>query len=133
VREAFDRFLGDGKPACVDKMKVTPEEAARTVRAAGGVTVAAHPGCYGGTTLLGRLAEAGVDGVEVNHSLHDRELTATLEAWADERGLLKTGGSDFHVPGSYTVGAVRVPYEWVERLMERVAEHRAAAAAGGDA
>jgi hypothetical protein len=131
VREAFDRFLGDGKPACVEKMRVTPEEAARAVRAAGGVTVAAHPGCYGGTALVGRLAEAGIDGVEVNHHLHDRELTATLEAWADERGLLKTGGSDFHVPGAYTVGAVRVPYEWVERLKERVAERRAAAAAGG--
>ncbi|HMB67801.1 MAG TPA: PHP domain-containing protein, partial [bacterium] len=64
VREAFDRFLGDGKPACVDKMKVTPEEAARAVREAGGVTVAAHPGCYGGTALLERLADAGVDGVE---------------------------------------------------------------------
>lgn len=129
VREAFDRFLGDGKPACVDKMKVTPEETARAVRAAGGVTVAAHPGCYGGMALLPRLAEAGIDGVEVKHSLHGRELTAELEAWADDRGLLKTGGSDFHGPGASMVGAVRVPYEWVERLMERVAERRAAAAA----
>lgn len=129
VREAFDRFLGDGKPACVDKMKVTPAQAARAVRAAGGVTVAAHPGCYGGVALLERLADAGIDGVEVNHSLHNPELTAELEAWADARDLLKTGGSDFHGPGAFPVGAVRVPYEWVERLKERVAKRRAAAAA----
>lgn len=131
MREAFDRFLGDGKPACVEKMKVTPEEAVRAVHGAGGVTVAAHPGCYGGVDGLDRLAAAGIDGVEVRHSLHDAGLTERLGDWADQRGLLKTGGSDFHGPGPLSIGGIRVPYEWVEAMMRRVAERRADVRAGG--
>lgn len=131
VREAFDRFLGDGKPACVGKMKVTPEEAVSAIRAAGGVTVAAHPGCYGGTEGLAPLLMAGIDGVEVNHSLHDPALVERLRTYADEHGLLKTGGSDFHGPGGLTVGSIRAPYEWVEQMMELVAARRAAAGLAG--
>ncbi|MCA9754070.1 MAG: PHP domain-containing protein, partial [Gemmatimonadetes bacterium] len=77
IREAFDVWLGDGKPACVEKRRVEPGEAIRVLHEAGGVAVAAHPGIVGGPETLDPLVEAGLDGVEVKHPLHgDRSEAA---------------------------------------------------------
>lgn len=132
-REAFDVYLGDGKPACVDKLRVTPPEAVDLVRKAGGVTVAAHPGCYGGMERIEEMAGWGLDGIEVDHGLHDEELTRELDAFARSRGLLRTGGSDFHGPwtSGAGVGSVRIPYDRVEELLDRVARRQAALAEEG--
>ena len=44
VKEAFDRFLGEGRPAYVQRYRLEADEAVRLVRAAGGTTTVAHPG-----------------------------------------------------------------------------------------
>jgi predicted metal-dependent phosphoesterase TrpH len=121
VREAFEVYLGDGKPACVDKIRVTAQDAIQLLHRAGGVAVAAHPGTYGGITYLESLLQDGIDGVEVLHSLHDSISVGRLEDFARAHDLVMTGGSDFHGPrmGLAEVGSVKIPYEWVELLRER--------------
>jgi predicted metal-dependent phosphoesterase TrpH len=122
-REAFVRWLGDGKPACVDKFRVEPAEAIRLLHDAGGVAVAAHPGA--GETL-DQLVAVGLDGVEVMHTLHRASVVQALGDYADAHGLVKTGGSDFHGPrgSGLVVGSVSIPDEWVAALRERIADRR---------
>ena len=121
IREAFEVYLGDGKPACVEKIRVTAKDAIGLVHRAGGIAVAAHPGTYGGISYLESLLQDEIDGVEVLHSLHDPSSVRELEDFARAHDLVTTGGSDFHGPrtGYAEIGSVRIPYEWVERLRER--------------
>lgn len=126
VREAFDVYLADGKPACVQKRRLPTAEAISLVHRAGGVAVAAHPGTYGGADRLETARLAGLDGVEVLHSLHGANLVRQFTEYADRNGLAKTGGTDFHGPrgGGLDVGTVRIPYDWVEDLKDRIQRRR---------
>ena len=71
VQDAFDRYLADGKPLHVPKVKLSPVEAIELVHGAGGVAVLAHPRYmdYPGegelAAELGRLKDAGLDGLEM--------------------------------------------------------------------
>ncbi|MBN9606449.1 MAG: PHP domain-containing protein [Actinomycetales bacterium] len=81
-----------------------PLEGVRLIRAAGGVPVIAHPGARGperviGPAMFGRLIDAGLAGIEIDHRDNS---PASRERWsrlAAERGLLMTGSSDYHGAG----------------------------------
>ncbi|AJE82530.1 hypothetical protein SLNWT_2154 [Streptomyces albus] len=102
VSDAFSpQWLGDGGRAYVDKFELDPFEAIRLVKAAGGVTVFAHPAAVKrGRTLpeesLAALAAAGLDGLEADHMDHEPATRARLHGLAAELGLLATGSSDYH-------------------------------------
>jgi predicted metal-dependent phosphoesterase TrpH len=114
VSDAFTReWLADGGRAHVEKHETDPFEAIRLVKAAGGVTVFAHPAAAErGRTVpesaIAKLAEAGLDGIEVDHMDHDAATRDRLRGLAADTGLLVTGSSDYHgsrktcVPGEYT-------------------------------
>ncbi|MFJ5077752.1 PHP domain-containing protein [Streptomyces sp. NPDC088553] len=94
-------WLADGGRAYVGKHELDPIDAIRLVKAAGGVTVFAHPlAVKRGQVLpeasIARLAEAGLDGIEVDHMDHDEATRARLRGLAKELGLLATGSSDYH-------------------------------------
>lgn len=94
-------WLADGGRAYVAKHELDPVEAIRLVKAAGGVTVFAHPqavkrGECVPESAIAMLAEAGLDGIEVDHMEHDLPTRARLRGLADELGLLTTGSSDYH-------------------------------------
>ncbi|MEX0169212.1 PHP domain-containing protein [Streptomyces sp. LMG1-1-1.1] len=94
-------WLADGGRAYVGKHELDPVDAIRLVKAAGGVTVFAHPlAVKRGQVLpeasIARLAEAGLDGIEVDHMDHDEATRARLRGLAKELGLLPTGSSDYH-------------------------------------
>ncbi|WP_406061894.1 PHP domain-containing protein [Streptomyces sp. NBC_01077] len=94
-------WLADGGRAYVEKHELDPIDAIRLVKAAGGVTVFAHPlAVKRGEVLpeasIARLAEAGLDGIEVDHMDHDEATRARLRGLAKELGLLTTGSSDYH-------------------------------------
>ncbi|MFJ6576142.1 PHP domain-containing protein [Streptomyces sp. NPDC004288] len=94
-------WLADGGRAYVEKHELDALEAIRLVKAAGGVTVFAHPlavkrGQVLSEASLARLADAGLDGVEVDHMDHDEATRARLRGLAKELGLLTTGSSDYH-------------------------------------
>lgn len=128
VRTAFDLYLGDGKPACVDKVRVDPAAAVETLHRAGGVAVVAHPIVLGGVEQLERLLGVGIDGVEVRHRLHGRNVEKALDDFAGAHGLVRTGGSDFHGPrlGGPGVGGVSIPRSWWDDLQRAVGERQRA-------
>ncbi|MHB9859249.1 PHP domain-containing protein [Streptomyces sp. YIM S03343] len=114
VNDAFTgAWLADGGRAYVEKHETDPFEAIRLVKAAGGVTVFAHPGAAKrGRTVpeqaIAEMAAAGLDGIEVDHMDHDEATRARLRSLAADLGLLVTGSSDYHgsrktcVLGEYT-------------------------------
>ncbi|MFI9747548.1 PHP domain-containing protein [Streptomyces sp. NPDC052494] len=94
-------WLADGGRAYVGKHELDPIEAIRLVKAAGGVTVFAHPlavkrGEVVPESAIARLADAGLDGIEIDHMDHDEATRARLRGLAKELGLLATGSSDYH-------------------------------------
>ena len=100
--QAFGRYLGSGGSAYVDKERLSAKRAIGMIHAAGGIACLAHP-----TQLrkensaqvrqeIKNLADFGLDAVEVIHSDHRDSVVAELTEIADDYGLLKTGGSDFH-------------------------------------
>jgi predicted metal-dependent phosphoesterase TrpH len=123
VREAFDRFLGAGKPAYVGHRKVVPREACEIIRRAGGLAVVAHPGFHEDPDRMIRdLAATGLlDGVECYYAEHSPERTVQLLRLCRELGLATTGGSDFHGPRvrAATLGQPSVPWDAWEDLRRR--------------
>ena len=129
IDEAFDRYLGAGKPAYVDKYRVECEQAIKIIRDAGGVPVLAHPAHLNIEneqeleTLLQKLKEIGLAGIEVYYPGHSPRQIGQYKAMAKKYGLLMTGGTDFHgsiMPkikmGSGT-GDLFVPYILYEDLV----------------
>ena len=97
LREAFDRYLGAGCPACVPKEQLTPAEAVRLAKSAGGCAVLCHPGLsLDMEDLIPGLVESGLDALEVHYPMHSARDEARLLEMAREYGLTATGGSDFH-------------------------------------
>ncbi|MGK5545099.1 PHP domain-containing protein [Streptomyces sp. URMC 127] len=105
VRSVSDAFTsewlaGDGR-AYVEKHELNPFDAIRLVKAAGGVTVLAHPfalkrGHCIPESAIAELASAGLDGIEVDHMDHDAPTRARLRGLAADLSLLPTGSSDYH-------------------------------------
>ncbi|QIQ02818.1 PHP domain-containing protein [Streptomyces liangshanensis] len=102
VSDAFTSdWLGNGGRAYASKHELDPFDAIRLVKAAGGVTVFAHPqavtrGAVVPESAIARLAAAGLDGIEIDHMDHDAPTRARLRGLAKDLGLLGTGSSDYH-------------------------------------
>jgi predicted metal-dependent phosphoesterase TrpH len=130
VREAFDRYIGRGGPAYVERVKITPAQAVEAIRAAGGLAVLAHPGWGQQDVLIPELVAVGLDGIEVYYPDHTPAQVAQYAALAAQYGLLITGGTDFHGGGLVTgvpVGGQYVPESIVAPLREAAALRRPAA------
>jgi predicted metal-dependent phosphoesterase TrpH len=102
--EAFDRFLMPGRPGYVHRYAAPLETAIGLLKDAGGVAVLAHPWSRGSHRVLtadriATLAEAGLDGLEVDHNDHDEAARAALRAIAQDLDLVVTGSSDYHGTG----------------------------------
>jgi predicted metal-dependent phosphoesterase TrpH len=99
LSDAFARFIGGGKPAFVPRPRVDPRDAIALVWAAGGVPVLAHPFSTGGVeSVLDRLLPAGLAVMEVDYGEYTPEDREILRQIAARRGLIATGGSDYHGP-----------------------------------
>jgi 3',5'-nucleoside bisphosphate phosphatase len=128
LSDAFSRYIGGGKPAYVPRPRVDPRDAIALVRAASGVPVLAHPFSVGGVeSVLDRLVPAGLAGMEVDYGEYDDEDREILRQIAARRGLIATGGSDYHGPDlrlARELGSAPVPLAAVERLREAAAVRR---------
>ena len=130
IDEAFDRYLGTGKPAYVDKQRVECSTAIEIIREAGGIAVLAHPSLLkfknedGLDKLIGKLKKSGLRGVEVYYSGHSPAQTRLYAELARRHGLLMTGGSDFHgdiqpnIEMGSGLGELTIPYNLYEVLMQ---------------
>jgi len=114
VPDAFDRLIGDDRPAFVPTRLQTPAQAIETILAAGGIPVWAHPPADLMDDLLPAMIRAGLRGLEVYRPSHRKNHVMRLEEICRTTGLLKSGGSDWHTPeagaalGDFHVGADEV-------------------------
>ena len=123
VSEAFDKYLGTGKPGYVGKERFAISEAVALIHSAGGVLSIAHPTLYPDHTLLvPRLLDAGIDAIEVLHPQVDDGNRERYTNLARFRGKFTTGGSDDHgsVKTSETLGTIRVPETMIQPLLDRL-------------
>jgi predicted metal-dependent phosphoesterase TrpH len=122
VSEAFERYLASGRPGFVPRRPNDPEAAVRLIRRNGAVPVLAHPLTTGDVeTILQRLTQAGLLGLEAYYGEYDEAVQLELRATADRWGLIATGGSDYHGEGfrhGRDLGGPAVPMEAVERLRD---------------
>jgi predicted metal-dependent phosphoesterase TrpH len=134
MKQAFDKYLAPGGLAYFDKERLTPRQAIEMILQSGGIPALAHPIQlrYENDAQLRRvvkdLIDLGLLGIEVIHSDHDADLVEKYGAIADRFGLLKTGGSDFHGTNKKDIDlgiarGRRVPREWYDRLVARLAEN----------
>jgi predicted metal-dependent phosphoesterase TrpH len=123
VKEAFDRFLGEGMPAYVPRFRLEVPDAVALVRAAGGTATIAHPAVSRlDARDLARLRAAGVDGIEVHHADHDPGTRERLLQLARDLDLVPTAGSDYHgetVSPDRRFGDVTMSAEELARLEAR--------------
>lgn len=95
----------------IKRDKILAKNCVRLIREAGGMAVLAHPmkipflgrkkpGYFDRlSVLLDQLLGWGLHGLECCYNQHSPEETETLIQMARVRGLLITGGSDYHGPG----------------------------------
>src|SRR5690349_11026951 len=131
IKQAFDKYIGQGAPAYFDKERLTPKQAIQRIRESGGLPVLAHPIQLRTENdaqlerVVKDLVDLGMIGLEVIHSDHDAALVEKYTQLADRFGLLKTGGSDFHGTNKKDIElgnarGGRVPREFYERLVEKL-------------
>ena len=131
AREAFASYLGRGRAAYVERYRLTPVEAIESVIAAGGLPVLAHPRVDGAERWIDELMNHGLQGLEAYHVMHSPAQARHYVSVAEQRGLLVTGGSDSHGPEGpvpVEIGAVDVPDEFAQRLLEWAQRHQPAGA-----
>jgi 3',5'-nucleoside bisphosphate phosphatase len=102
TQEAFDRYLADGRPCHLPKVKLLPADAIALLHSAGAATILAHPKYLqipDPAELRAELAsfkEQGLDGIEVYYSQHTEAETALYQEIAGKLDFIISGGSDFH-------------------------------------
>lgn len=127
VKEAFDKYLANGRPAYCGKQAITAEEAIELIHAAGGIAFVAHlhlirlsdEELY---AFLRRLKAAGLDGIEGYYTEYTPEMQEKYRRMAEELGLQISGGTDFHAKMKPHIaigrgtGNLEIPYEVLEKL-----------------
>lgn len=127
MKDAFANYVGKDKKYYLPRSILSIERSIETIVAAGGTAVLAHPFQYkrddaGLRELIEHCMDYGLSGMECRYSGYDAEQERYLEKLAEEYGLIKTGGSDFH--GSHKplislgsgTGTLEVPYRWLDKL-----------------
>jgi hypothetical protein len=125
--QAFEKYIGPGGLAYYHKGRLTLAQAIETIHDAGGVAVLAHPVHYPVDhpaemeTLVGRMVDAGLDGIEAFHPDHSPDWVRRVQTLADRFDLCITGGSDYHGPkrvGRH-LNCQRVDVGFLDRLKQR--------------
>lgn len=130
--EAFERYLGDGKPCYLPKERISPGQAIALIHRAGGLAMLAHPLLYhmepeGIRELVRLLCGEGLDGLEAIYSMNSGKDEQCMRRLAADFGLLVSGGSDYHGATKPHIdlgtgrGDLYVPEEVLEKLEAAVA------------
>ena len=129
--QAFDEYLKKDAKAYVARFAYSAEDAIGFITGAGGIAVLAHPVQVDRTlnflaTLLPVLKSYGLEGIETYYPTQKKKMRKRIRKFAEENGLLLTGGSDYHGdirPGTRLAGGnnVFVPPELLEKIKERLA------------
>ncbi len=126
VQEAFDKWIDRNGPAYVPRQGMRSREAVDAIIDAGGIPVLAHyPAAPEQPSLVDLVMGWGVVGLEVYYRRFAPESVQAMEELAGERGLLATGGSDYHGDtGSYADAMLTtyVPRAMADKLLAAIAE-----------
>ena len=132
VKEAFDRYLGIGMPLYIKREVMEPKDAIVLIHRAGGLAFFAHPHqtklddeqLY---ALIKRLKDIGLDGIEGYYPEYTPEMGEKFRSWANELGLLLSGGSDFHADmkphieiGTGINGNLSIPDDLIAKMKARL-------------
>jgi predicted metal-dependent phosphoesterase TrpH len=119
--EAFDKYIGHGGPAYVEREKITPEEAVALIVRSKGLPVLAHPFTVKKPeAILKSLKAAGLVGIEAYYKDNTPAATAATLKLAKKYGLIPTGGTDYHGignSGEIMLGGTEVPMKAAEQLI----------------
>jgi predicted metal-dependent phosphoesterase TrpH len=129
INEAFERFLGRGRAAYIEKPLPSLVRVTALVHEVGGLAVAAHLGDHGTEGQVREFQAQGLDGIEVRHPSHSPATEARLTRLAERLNLGLSGGSDWHGDSKFgeshaALGGLGIPLEWLERLETRCADAR---------
>ncbi len=116
--EAFDKFIGNGKPAYVTRRRLSLQRAISLIKEVGGIPILAHPHLLRDESVIPYLIEEGIKGIEVYYVGHGGNPSSKFIEIAKKHNLLISGGSDCHgiAKGKTFLGKVKVPYQVVEEL-----------------
>lgn len=123
TRQAFDQFIGEGRPAFIPRSGASPADVIGIINRAGGIASLAHPGLLKRDDLIPDMVGAGLTAIEAYHSEHDPAITGRYLELADRLGILVSGGSDYHGDKERrraAFGTVGLPPERFERLKAMV-------------
>ena len=120
IQEAFRKYIGDKCQGYVLGFRLSPQEAVKLIKQAGGIPVLAHPCTISKNELIPRLIECGIMGLEVYYPGYAQPTVDYYLKMAKEYNLLVTGGSDYHgdVKPEVKLGCIKIPYDLVESLRE---------------
>ena len=127
IKEAFDLWLGSGKPAYTGANHPDAGRTVEIIRKSGGLSFVAH---LNQTKLsdgdlvkmLTELKSRGLNGVEGYYTEYTPEMQEKYQAMAKDLGLLISGGSDFHGAAKPHIsigtgtGNLRIPYSVLENI-----------------
>jgi predicted metal-dependent phosphoesterase TrpH len=121
-REAFDKYIGYGLPAYVEKLKMHPKEVFDLIKLAGGIPILAHPGVTQVDERIPEFIRDGLMGIEIYHPEHPSSAERHYARIAKKHNLAITGGSDFHNSNHNRseLGIPVVPYITVKSLKEKL-------------
>jgi predicted metal-dependent phosphoesterase TrpH len=127
IPEAFDRYLSPGAPAFIERIGAPPADVVRLIDEAGGLAAIAHPGKMQLDEIIPTMVEAGMPAIEVFHPDHGASDIARYQEFAARFGLLMTGGSDYHGPGTgraASLGRLGISEEAFAALADRARAKR---------
>jgi predicted metal-dependent phosphoesterase TrpH len=126
--EAFDKYIGHGGTAYVEREKITPAEAVALILRCNGLPVLAHPFTVKDPEeMVITLKKAGLIGIEAYYKDNTPEKTEDTLKLAEKYGLIATGGTDYHgidENREVMLGGVEVPVAAAQKLIEMAKKSR---------
>jgi transcription antitermination factor NusB len=121
IRETFKKYLSDNGPAFVPKVALTLKDAIELIISSDGVPVLAHPGVTKRDTLIPKMVEYGLQGIEVYYPTHQPDAVKRYKRIAKKHDLVITGGSDCHGnrKPEIALGSTKISDDLVGKIKER--------------
>lgn len=122
TNEAFDKFIGDDKPAYANRKRLSSKDAISLIKKVGGISILAHPHLLKNQNIIPQLIDEGIEGIEVYFVDHGKNPSSKYVDIAKQHNLLISGGSDCHgiAKGKTFLGKVKVPYQAIEEMKKKI-------------
>jgi 3',5'-nucleoside bisphosphate phosphatase len=121
--EVFNKYIGYGCPAYVEKYRLEVGEAAELIARAGGLSFLAHPTDAIQKTVLYDVIKSGLDGIETVHPSLTKQKSEMYRAIAADHHLLQSGGSDFHGGkrnDETNIGRYGIPLAYIDAMKKKL-------------